>query len=147
MEGNFAMTLLVFLGAAIIMVPLVRRFGFSSVIGYILGGIIIGPYVLKLTGNQEEDVMHVTEFGVVMLLFLVGLEMEPKKFWAMRKKILGLGLSQVVLTAAIIFGILHYFNWRTDEALAIALCFSLSSTAIVLQILQEKNIFFFLIKI
>lgn len=141
MEGNFAMTLLVFLGAAIIMVPLVRKFGFSSVIGYIIGGIIIGPFVLKLTGNQEEDVMHVTEFGVVMLLFLVGLEMEPKKFWAMRKKILGLGLSQVVFTAAVIFGILYFANWRTDEALAIALCFSLSSTAIVLQILQEKNIF------
>ena len=135
------MTLLVFLGAAIIMVPLVRKFGFSSVIGYIVGGIIIGPFVLKLTGNQEEDVMHVTEFGVVMLLFLVGLEMEPKKFWAMRKKIVGLGLSQVVITAAVIFFILNWANWRTDEALAIALCFSLSSTAIVLQILQEKNLF------
>lgn len=141
MEGDFAMTLMVFLGAAIIMVPLVRKFGFSSVIGYIVGGIIIGPFVLKLTGNKEEDVMHVTEFGVVMLLFLVGLEMEPKKFWAMRKKIVGLGLSQVVLTTALVFGILYFFNWRTDEALTIALCFSLSSTAIVLQILQEKNLF------
>lgn len=141
MEDNFAMTLLVFLGAAIIMVPLVRKFGFSSVIGYIIGGIIIGPFVLKLTGNKENDVMHVTEFGVVMLLFLVGLEMEPKKFWAMRKKIFGLGLSQVLITAGIIYLILNWANWRTDEALAIALCFSLSSTAIVLQILQEKNLF------
>lgn len=141
MESSFAMTMLVFLGAAIIMVPLVRKLGFSSVIGYILGGIIIGPFALRLTGNQEDDIMHVTEFGVVMLLFLVGLEMEPKKFWSMRRKILGLGLSQVVLTASIIFGILHWSNWRTDEAMAVALCFSLSSTAIVLQILQEKNLF------
>ncbi len=69
---------LIFLGAAIIMVPLVRKLGFSSVIGYILGGIIIGPFVLKLTGNAD-DVMHATEFGVVMLLFIVGLELEPKK--------------------------------------------------------------------
>lgn len=68
---------LIFLGAAIIMVPLVRKLGFSSVIGYILGGIIIGPFVLKLTGNAD-DVMHATEFGVVMLLFIVGLELEPK---------------------------------------------------------------------
>ena len=68
---------LIFLGAAIIMVPLVRKLGFSSVIGYILGGIIIYPFVLKLTGNAD-DVMHATEFGVVMLLFIVGLELEPK---------------------------------------------------------------------
>lgn len=141
METNFAMTMLVFLGAAIIMVPLVRKLGFSSVIGYIIGGIIIGPFVLKLTGNKEEDVMHVTEFGVVMLLFLVGLELEPKKFWAMRKKILGIGLSQIVITTALLFFILYWANWRADQAFTVALCFSLSSTAIVLQILQEKNIF------
>lgn len=141
MEGNFAMTMLVFLGAAIIMVPLVRKLGFSSVIGYILGGILIGPFVLKLTGNQEGDIMHATEFGVVMLLFLVGLELEPRKFWAMRKKILGLGLSQIILTTLILFAILFLAKWRIDQAFAVALCFSLSSTAIVLQILQEKNIF------
>lgn len=141
METNFAMTMLVFLGAAIIMVPLVRKLGFSSVIGYIIGGIIIGPFVLKLTGDKEEDIMHVTEFGVVMLLFLVGLELEPKKFWAMRKKILGIGLSQILVTTALLFLILYLANWRADQAFTVALCFSLSSTAIVLQILQEKNIF------
>ena len=89
------MNLLIFLGAAIIMVPLVKQFGLSSVIGYILGGIIIGPFVLKLTGSDTEDIMHATEFGVVMLLFIVGLELEPRKFWAMRKRILGLGLSLI----------------------------------------------------
>lgn len=141
MESSFAMTTLIFLGAAIIMVPLVRKLGLSSVVGYILGGVIIGPFVLKLTGNEADNIMHATEFGVVMLLFLVGLELEPKKFWGMRKKIVGLGLSQVVLTTVILFAIFRFLDWRPDQAITIALCFSLSSTAIVLQTLQEKNVF------
>ena len=135
------MTALIFLGAAIIMVPLVRKLGLSSVIGFILGGIIIGPFVLKLTGRGSEDIMHTTEFGVIMLLFLIGLEIEPKKFWKIRKKIFGMGLSQMVLTVGILFTIFYYAEWRTDQALVAALCFALSSTAIVLQTLKEKNIF------
>lgn len=141
MDSPIAMKVLIFLGAAIIMVPLVRKFGLSSVIGYILGGIIIGPFVLKLTGNDTEDIMHASEFGVIMLLFMVGLELEPKKFWAMRKRIVGLGLSQMALTVILIFLILVLAKWPSDQALAIAMCFALSSTAIVLQTLQEKNIF------
>lgn len=85
--------------------------------------------------------MHTSEFGVVMLLFLVGLELEPKKFWAMRKKIIGLGLPQVILTTILLFIIFRISDWRADQAITIALAFSLSSTAIVLQTLQEKNIF------
>ena len=135
------MTALIFLGAAIIMVPLVRKLGLSSVIGFILGGIIIGPFVLKLTGRGSEDIMHTTEFGVIMLLFLIGLEIEPKKFWKIRKKIFGMGLSQMVLTVGILFTIFYYAEWRIDQALVAALCFALSSTAIVLQTLKEKNIF------
>lgn len=141
MENSFAMTALIFLGAAIIMVPLVRKLGLSSVIGFILGGIIIGPFVLKLTGRGSEDIMHTTEFGVIMLLFLIGLEIEPKKFWKIRKKIFGMGLSQMVLTVGILFTIFYYAEWRIDQALVAALCFALSSTAIVLQTLKEKNIF------
>ncbi|TXF75181.1 monovalent cation:proton antiporter-2 (CPA2) family protein [Chryseobacterium sp.] len=141
METSVAMNALIFLGAAIIMVPLVRKLGLSSVIGYILGGIIVGPFVLKLTGRDSEDIMHATEFGVVMLLFLVGLELEPKKFWAIRKKILGLGLSQMLLTIVILFGIFYVAKWRPDQALVAALCFAMSSTAIVLQTLKEKDIY------
>lgn len=141
MESSIATKILIFLGAAIIMVPLVRKFGLSSVIGYILGGIIIGPFVLKLTGNDAQDIMHATEFGVIMLLFMVGLELEPRKFWAMRKRIVGLGLSQMVLTIGILFLVLFLANWPADQALAISMCFALSSTAIVLQTLQEKNLF------
>lgn len=136
------MTTLIFLGAAIIMVPLVKKLGLSSVIGYIVGGIIIGPFVLKLTGKSGdvEDIMHTTEFGVVMLLFLVGLELEPRKFWAMRRKISGLGLSQVLVTVALLFGAFLLMGWDWKIALTIALCFSMSSTAIVMQTLQEKNL-------
>ncbi|MBW8524310.1 monovalent cation:proton antiporter-2 (CPA2) family protein [Chryseobacterium chendengshani] len=141
MESTLAMNTLLFLGVAIIMVPLARKLGLSSVIGYILGGIIIGPYVLKLTGKDVDDIMHASEFGVIMLLFLVGLELEPRKFWEMRKKILGLGMTQMILTILLLFLIFITFGWKTDKAIAIAMCFALSSTAIVLQTLQEKNNF------
>ncbi|OCK53113.1 potassium transporter [Chryseobacterium sp. CBo1] len=139
METTLAMNTLLFLGVAIIMVPLARKLGLSSVIGYILGGIIIGPYVLKLTGKDVNDIMHASEFGVIMLLFLVGLELEPRKFWEMRKKIVGLGLTQMVLTISILFLIFIWAGWKVDKSIAIAMCFALSSTAIVLQTLQEKN--------
>jgi CPA2 family monovalent cation:H+ antiporter-2 len=141
METSLAMNTLLFLGVAIIMVPLARKFGLSSVIGYIAGGIIIGPYALKLTGKDVDDIMHASEFGVVMLLFLVGLELEPKKFWDMRKKIIGLGLTQMLLTISLLFLIFLLVGWPLDKSIAIAMCFALSSTAIVLQTLQEKNNF------
>ena len=141
MEGSLAMNTLIFLGAAIIMVPLVRRLGLSSVIGYILGGIIIGPFVLKLSGKDTADIMHATEFGVVMLLFLVGLELEPKKFWAMRKRILGLGIAQMALTIILLTVVFSIANWQFDQAITVAMCFAMSSTAIVLQTLSEKNMF------
>lgn len=139
MESSLAMNTLIFLGVAIIMVPLVRKFGLSSVIGYLAGGIIIGPYVLKLTGKDVNDIMHASEFGVIMLLFLVGLELEPRKFWEMRKKIIGLGLTQMLLTISLLFLVFVWAGWKVDKAVAIAMCFALSSTAIVLQTLQEKN--------
>lgn len=139
MEHLFVTTL-VFLGAAIVMVPFVRKLGLSSVIGYILGGVAIGPYVLGFTGSADH-VMHATEFGVVMLLFMVGLELEPKKFWAMRKNILGLGLTQLLGTAILLLVIFSAAGWGAKEAITVGLCFAMSSTAIVLQTLKEKNQF------
>lgn len=139
METSLAMNTLLFLGVAIIMVPLARKFGLSSVIGYIAGGIIIGPYVLRLTGKDVNDIMHASEFGVIMLLFLVGLELEPRKFWEMRKKIIGLGMTQMLLTISLLFVVFMWAGWQIDKAVAVAMCFALSSTAIVLQTLQEKN--------
>lgn len=141
METSFALTALIFLGAALAMVPLVKKLGLSSVIGYITGGIIIGPFVLKLTGNNTGNIMHATEFGVIMLLFLVGLELEPKKFWALRRKILGLGISQLVFTIILLMLVFAAFDLPPNTSLTIAMCFALSSTAIVFQLLAEKNLF------
>ncbi|MFN3019509.1 monovalent cation:proton antiporter-2 (CPA2) family protein [Chryseobacterium sp. TY3] len=141
MVGSIAIIALIFLGAAIIMVPIVKRLGLSSVIGYILGGIIIGPFVLKLTGRSADNVMHATEFGVIMMLFLVGLELDPTKLWAIRKRILGLGLSQLLLSILFLFVIFYFAGWHVNKAFVIAMCFALSSTAIVLQTLKEKNLF------
>ena len=135
------MTILIFLGAAIIMVPLGKKLGLSSVIGYILGGILIGPFCLQLTGRDAADIMHASELGVVMLLFLVGLELEPHKLWQIRKRILGLGLSQMLLSIVGIFFVFYVAGFGLKKSLIISLCFAMSSTAIVLQTLKEKNLF------
>lgn len=141
MQNSIAMTILIFLGAAIIMVPLGKKLGLSSVIGYILGGILIGPFCLQLTGRDAVDIMHASELGVVMLLFLVGLELEPHKLWQIRKRILGLGLSQMLLSIVGIFFVFYVAGFGLKKSLIISLCFAMSSTAIVLQTLKEKNLF------
>lgn len=141
MQNSIAMTILIFLGAAIIMVPLGKKLGLSSVIGYILGGILIGPFCLQLTGRDAADIMHASELGVVMLLFLVGLELEPHKLWQIRKRILGLGLSQMLLSIVGIFFVFYVSGFGLKKSLIISLCFAMSSTAIVLQTLKEKNLF------
>ncbi|SHG76711.1 monovalent cation:proton antiporter-2 (CPA2) family protein [Ferrimonas marina] len=129
----------IYLVAAVIAVPLANRFGLGSVLGYLIAGVVIGP-VLGLVGSETETLQHFAEFGVVMMLFLVGLELEPSMLWQMRGKLLGLGGLQVGLTAAAItgFGLVIGLDWRL--ALAIGLIFALSSTAIVLQTLQEKGL-------
>ncbi len=130
---------LIYLAAAIVAVPIAKRVGLGSVLGYLIAGILIGPYALAMVGDQT-DVMHFAEFGVVMMLFLVGLELQPSRLWTLRHSILGLGGLQVVLTAAVIFASCYWLfamHWQT--ALAIGLMLALSSTAIVLQSLEEKG--------
>ncbi len=141
MENSIAMTILIFLGVAIIMVPLGKKLGLSSVIGYLLGGILIGPFCLQLTGKNAEDIMHASELGVIMLLFLVGLELEPQKLWQIRKRILGLGLSQMLLSILGVFIVFYIAGFGLQKSFIISLCFAMSSTAIVLQTLKEKNLF------
>ena len=125
--------------AAIISVPVAKRLGLGSVLGYLLAGISISPNLLGLVGDQTS-VMHFAEFGVVMMLFLVGLELQPARLWKLRHSIVGLGGLQVAITTSIIFVICWFslsLPWQT--ALAIGLMLALSSTAIVLQTLTEKG--------
>lgn len=141
MGNSFLQQAIIFLSAALVCVPLAKKLGIGSVLGYLLAGIIIGPFVLQLVGKEGEDIMHASEFGVVMMLFLIGLELNPSSFWRMRKLILGLGLSQVILSAVLIFLLLHYaFNFSVNGAISTSLAFALSSTAIVLQTLKEKGL-------
>ena len=140
MDG-FLVNAIVYILAAVIFVPFAKRIGLGSILGYLIAGIVIGPFVLGFISNKGEghDIMHNAEFGVVMMLFLIGLELEPKNLWKMKNLILSVGLTQVLVTAALItsIGILVGIDWRV--ALAAGLSMSLSSTAIVLQSLKEKN--------
>ncbi|MFN7223615.1 MAG: cation:proton antiporter [Paracoccaceae bacterium] len=129
----------VYLGAAVIVVPLCIRLGLGSVLGYLAAGILVGP-VLGLAGAETTDLQHYAEFGVVLMLFLIGLELEPRALWDMRHRLVGLGGAQVVLTSAAICIALIWVNVEWRIALAIGLTLSLSSTAIVLQTLTEKNL-------
>jgi len=127
----------IYLCAAVIAAPIAKRLGLGSVLGYLLAGIAIGP-VLGLVGSETQDIQHFAEFGVVMMLFLVGLELQPRMLWEMRHRLLGLGGLQVLVTTALITAIAMLMGQVWSVALAIGLIFSLSSTAIVLQTLNEK---------
>ena len=120
-QQDFFHQALVYLLAAVISVPVAKRLGFGSVLGYLLAGIIIGPFVLELIGSEGEDVMHFAEFGVVMMLLLIGLELKPNLLWQMRKSIFGLGGLQLVLSALVIGGIAILLGSTPREGLAIGL--------------------------
>ena len=130
----------VYLAAAVIAVPIAKRLGLGSVLGYLIAGMVIGPFALGLIGEEGKDVMHFAEFGVVMMLFLIGLELRPALLWEMRKPILGLGGLQVGVTTVLLagVGVLAGLPWQT--AVAVGMTLALSSTAIVLQTLNEKNL-------
>jgi monovalent cation:H+ antiporter-2, CPA2 family len=138
--SDFIFQAAVFLAAAVVFVPIAIWLGLGSVLGYLLAGVAIGPYLLGFVGEQGGDIMHVAEFGVVMMLFLVGLELEPAAFWRMRRAVVGVGSLQVVLTitatgaAALVIGL----PWQA--ALAAGCALAMSSTAIGLQSLKEKGL-------
>ncbi len=138
-DGVFAEAF-VYLLAAVVAVPLAKRLGLGSVLGYLIAGVVIGPFALGFVGAEGEDVLHFAEFGVVMMLFIIGLELEPSRLWRLRVPILGLGGLQVALTAAVVAVASLAFGQDLRPAIAIGLILALSSTAIVLQTFQEKGL-------
>ena len=129
----------IYLAAAVIAVPLAKKLGLGSIIGYLAAGIAIGPWGLGLVTNVQ-DILHFAEFGVVLMLFLIGLELEPKRLWTLRRPIFGWGSAQVLACAALLTGAAMAFgvNWQT--ALVAGLGLALSSTAIALQAIGERNL-------
>ena len=137
--GGLLFQAFIYLCAAVIAVPIAKRLGLGSVLGYLLAGIVIGP-VIGLVGSETREIQHFAEFGVVMMLFLVGLELQPGMLWQMRNRLIGLGGLQVSITASLIAGAALFMGVYWSVALSIGLIFSLSSTAIVLQTLNEKGL-------
>lgn len=133
------MQVIAFLATAVLFVPLAKRLGIGAVVGYLLGGIAIGPQVLGIIPSAEA-VLHFAEFGVVLLLFLVGLELNPLKLWALRRPILGSGGLQVTLTAFLVAACCLCFGLSFAASVVAGMGIALSSTAIALQLLAERSL-------
>lgn len=140
MTGTILFTAIVFLLGAIIFVPIAKKLGLSSVLGYLIAGILIGPCFLGFIGEEGQDILHFAEFGVVVMLFLIGLEIDPKSFWKMRKTIVGMGGGQVLGTILLSYFLLTALGFDWKVALTIAMAIALSSTAIALQTIKEKGL-------
>ena len=140
MNHTFLHDALVYLAAAIVFVPIAKKLGMGSVLGYLLAGIIIGPFFLGFIGEEGKDIMHFAEFGVVMMLFLIGLELEPAHFWRMRNLVLGTGSLQLCATTVLFLSVFLFMGFSWQAALSSGLALSMSSTAIVMQTLREKGL-------
>ncbi len=140
MSDSVLVQAFIYLTAAVIGVPIAKKAGLGSVLGYLLAGVAIGPWALGLVGTEGHHVMHFAEFGVVMMLFLVGLELRPSLLWELRRPILGLGGAQVVVTIALATGGALALGVTWKPALAVGMILAMSSTAIVLSSLAEKGL-------
>ncbi|WII71988.1 glutathione-regulated potassium-efflux system protein KefC [Bdellovibrio sp. 22V] len=140
MHFNPLFYVLIFLTAALICVPISKRLGFGAVLGYLIAGMIVGPFGFGVI-KSVEDLMHISEFGVVLLMFIIGLELEPKKLWEMRMAIFGMGTFQVLGSGLLIATGLYIFHPSSfATALLVGMAFSLSSTAMGLQLLGERRL-------
>ena len=128
----------IFLAAAVVVVPLAKRAGMGSVLGFMLAGLIVGPWALDLV-DDEQEILHFAELGVVLLLFVIGLELQPLRLWAMRRAVFGLGGGQVALTTVALAGLAFALGLPLEAAVVAGLALSLSSTAFALQALAERN--------
>src|ERR1700728_983837 len=143
LAGEFIMSLLaqiaIFLAAAVIAIPIFRYFRLGSVLGYLAAGIVIGPSCLGLI-SKVDATEHIAEFGIVLLMFVIGLELQPSRLWVMRKPIFGLGLAQVLATTLGVGSAAYFgFDQTWQSALIIGFGLSMSSTALVLQLLAERG--------
>ncbi|MGI3026982.1 monovalent cation:proton antiporter-2 (CPA2) family protein, partial [Vibrio cholerae] len=139
LTGDFLQSGVVFLTAAVVAVPLAQRAGLGSVLGYLLAGVAIGPWGLGLISDVNA-ILHFAEFGVVLLLFLIGLELNPKKLWQMRGPILGLGGAQVLVTGAVLASVAHLLGLVWQSSLVVGMGLALSSTAIALRVIEEQGL-------
>lgn len=139
MEHSYLADALIFLAAAVVAVPLAQRLGIGSVLGYLIAGVVIGPWGLGLI-TDVEAILHFAELGVVLLLFLIGLELNPKKLIQMRRPILGLGGSQVFISTIVIGGIAYFWGVGQVDALVVGMGLALSSTAIAMRIIEEQRL-------
>jgi len=139
-EGNASQltSIITLLGAAVIAVPLFKRFGLGSVLGYLAGGLAIGPYGLGLV-NDAQTIIHIAELGVVMFLFVIGLEMKPSHLWNLRAQIFGLGSMQVLLCATLLTAVSMAFGFSWQVSFVCGAGFVLTSTAVVMQVLAERG--------
>jgi glutathione-regulated potassium-efflux system protein KefB len=137
--GSLLQTSVVFLLAAVLIVPLAKRLQLGAVLGYLLAGVLIGPAALHLV-DDPQSVSHISELGVVLLLFIIGLELSPRRLWVMRKSVFGVGLAQVLLTGLVIGAVAMFgFAQPLKAALVLGLGLALSSTAFGLQLLAERK--------
>jgi glutathione-regulated potassium-efflux system ancillary protein KefC len=139
MENNLLLAIFALLAASVLLVPLAKSLGLGTIMGYLAAGILIGPYGLKLI-TDTETIGRVSEYGVVMMLFLIGLELQPTELWRMRHKVLGLGLTQLVITTAILGVLVFTVGLAWPSALVVGLALAMSSTAIAMQSIDARDI-------
>ncbi|MGR5134529.1 glutathione-regulated potassium-efflux system protein KefB [Vibrio alfacsensis] len=139
MTSEFLQSSVIFLSAAVIAVPIAQRLGLGSVLGYLIAGVMIGPWGFGLI-RDVDAILHFAELGVVLLLFLIGLELNPKKLWQMRGPILGLGGAQVIVTTGVIASLVSLFGVSIQVSVVIGMGLALSSTAIALRVIQEQGL-------
>jgi len=137
-SGSLLLSVIILLLAAVLFVPIFKRFGLGTVVGYLIAGAVVGPWGIGVT-DQVEELRHFSEFGVVFLLFIIGLELKPDKLWDMRKDLIGLGSSQIILTSGAITLYALYFSIPLISALILGFGLAMSSTAMVLQTLAERG--------
>lgn len=139
MEGSdFLLAGVLFLFAAVAAVPLASRLGIGAVLGYLLAGIAIGPWGLGFISDVDE-ILHFSELGVVFLMFIIGLELNPSKLWQLRRSIFGVGAAQVLLSAALLAGLLMLTDFAWQAAVVGGIGLAMSSTAMALQLMREKG--------